>query len=238
MNDFECVRTLRRRWKPFKAQLGNGDGSHPTLIRFHRACSWVARVEIMDEEKDADLALVSLWVAFNSLYGQWNRTKREPCPDRECWRTFVDRILRLDGSHHLIDSLQTHKRLVMSLLEDEFLSTSYWKDPHIRRNGHTRKMKSTAQTWYIAERWTMILDELLDRIYLMRCQLAHGAATYGGKLNRTSLKHCVYMLRRLLPAILSAWIDGGADQDWGPMCYPPLNSQRTATKGFRPKVAK
>jgi hypothetical protein len=27
--------------------------------------------------------------------------------------------------------------------------------------------------------------------YLMRCQLVHGAATHGGKLNRTSLRHCV-----------------------------------------------
>src|SRR3954471_23267596 len=113
MNDSECVRDLRRRWKPFKAQLDNGDGNHPTLIRFHRACSWMARVETMDEEKDADLALVSLWIAFNSLYAQWDRSKREPSPDRECWRTFVDRILRLDGNHHVIDALQTHKRLVM-----------------------------------------------------------------------------------------------------------------------------
>ena len=48
----------------------------------------------------------------------------------------------------------------------------------------------------------MILDELLARVYLMRCQLVHGAATYGGKLNRTSLKRCVMMMQRLLPACL------------------------------------
>ena len=47
---------------------------------------------------------------------------------------------------------------------------------------------------------------------------------YGGKLNRTSLKHCVTMMRRRLPALLLVWIDHGADQDWGPMCYPPMGT--------------
>ncbi len=60
----------------------------------------------------------------------------------------------------------------------------------------------------------------------MRCQLVHGAATYAGKLNRTSLKHCVTMMQQLLPALLLVWIDHGADEDWGPMCYPPLTTVR------------
>jgi hypothetical protein len=63
-------------------------------------------------------------------------------------------------------------------------------------------------------------------VYVMRCQLVHGAATYGGKLNRTSLKHCVTMIQKVLPALLLVWIDHGADEDWGPMCYPPLTPMR------------
>ena len=27
------------------------------------------------------------------------------------------------------------------------------------------------------------------------------------------------MMQRLLPALLGVWIDHGADEDWGPMCY-------------------
>jgi hypothetical protein len=48
--------------------------------------------------------------------------------------------------------------------------------------------------------------------------------TYGGKLNRTSLKRCVVMMERLLPALLGVWIDHGAGEDWGPMCYPPMGT--------------
>ena len=182
----------------------------------------------MDQKDDSDLALVSLWIAFNSLYGQWDRIRREPCQDRECWRTFVDRILVLDANDLIVATLLEHKRLAMSLFEDDCLTTTYWRDPSRQGNGHAKRMRNSAQGWYLAEQWTMLLDELLDRVYLMRCQLVHGAATYGGKLNRTSLRHCVCMLGHLLTVFLLVWIEGGADQDWGTMCYPPLSSPSRA----------
>ena len=184
----------------------------------------MARVEQMPEGQDHDLALISLWIAFNSLYGQWDCQKREPKPDRESWRAFVDRILKLDGSGHVASALQEHKRLVISLLDDEYLSGFFWQEPSDIRAKQSRKAAYNAQTWYIENRWTMVLDEILNRVYVMRCQLVHGAATYGSNLNRTSLKRCVMMMQRLLPALLLVWIDHGADEDWGPMCYPPMGT--------------
>jgi hypothetical protein len=184
----------------------------------------MARVEQMPEGQDHDLGLVSLWIAFNSLYGQWDCQKREPRPDRESWRAFIDRILKLDSDGYVVSALQEHKRLVISLLDDEYLSGFFWQEPSALRAKQSRKAAYSAQTWYVEKRWTMVLDQILDRIYLMRCQLVHGAATYGGKLNRTSLKRCVMMMQRLLSAFLLVWIDHGADQDWGQMCYPPMSA--------------
>ena len=120
---------------------------------------------------------------------------------------------------------------MMSLLDDEYLSGYFWQEPSASRARQSRRAAHDAHTWYIEKRWTMVLDEILDRVYLMRCQLVHGAATYGGKLNRTSLKRCVMMMQRLLPALLLVWIDHGADEDWGPMCYPPMGD--IAGAGFR-----
>jgi len=218
------VHDLRHRWKPHKERLAALKGEQPTPIRFHRACSWMARVEQMPEGQDHDLGLVSLWIAFNALYGQWDSQKREPRPDRESWRTFIDRILKLDGGGHVAGALQEHKKLVISLLDDEYLSGYFWQEPSFNRARQSRRAAHDAHTWYIEERWTMVLDQILERVYLMRCQLVHGAAAYGGKLNRTSLKRCVMMMQRLLPAFLSVWIDHGADEDWGPMCYPPMGA--------------
>jgi len=115
-------------------------------------------------------------------------------------------------------ALQEHKRLIMSLLEDEYLSEFFWQEPCAKRAGQSRKAAYNARAWYVEQRWTTILDGLLERIYTMRCQLVHGAATYGGKLNRISLRRCVTMMQRLLPALLMVWIDHGADENWGPMC--------------------
>ena len=97
----QTVRDLRRRWKPHKERLAALKEEQPTAIRFHRACSWMARVEQMPDGQDHDLSLISLWIAFNSLYGQWNCQKREPKPDRESWRGFIDRILRLDRDGYM-----------------------------------------------------------------------------------------------------------------------------------------
>ena len=218
------VQTLRRRWKPHKERLIEEGNGQSTSIRFHRACSWMARVEKDAGTDDNDLDLISLWIAFNALYGQWDEQKREPNPDRKSWRTFVDSILRLDETGYVANSLTEHKKLVMSLLEDEYLSGSFWEEPSAKRAGQSKKAMYDARTWYLEKRWIMILERLLERVYLMRCQLVHGAATHGGKLNRTSLRRCVMMMQRLLPALLLVWIDHGADEDWGAMCYPPLAS--------------
>jgi hypothetical protein len=221
------VRQLRRRWKPHKERLTAEQPENPTPIRFHRACSWIARVEQNGANEDHDLGLISLWIAFNSLYGQWDEKRREPRPDRESWRKFVDRILELDRDEVVADALKQHKRLVMSLLEDEYLSSFFWQEPSAKRAGQSKKAMYDARTWYTQGRWAQILDRTLERVYLMRCQLVHGAATYGGRLNRTSLRRCVMMMQRLLPAFLVAWIDHGADVDWGAMCYPPLEAMRS-----------
>ena len=88
-----------------------------------------------------------------------------------------------------------------------------------------RHGRHKALSWYVEGWWREIIEQLLERVYLLRCQLIHGAATFGSRLNRTALKHCASMMGLLMPAILLVWIDRGADEDWGLMCYPPLEGR-------------
>jgi hypothetical protein len=217
------VRDLRRRWKPIKERLNAEQDSHPTSIRIHRAFSWMARVEELEDGADLDIALICRWVAFNALYGQWNDEKREPTPDCAGWKHFLTRIVALDDAGHVGNVLIDDKPLVMSILEDEYLSRFFWEEPSDIRARKSKKAMYDARTWYLENRWTLILDRLVERIYLMRCQLMHGAATYGGKLNRVSLRHCSIMLGHLLQATMLVLTENGADEDWGAMCYPPLH---------------
>ena len=217
-----AVRDLRRRWKPQKERLNQVQADHPTSIRIHRVCSWLQKSE-EEHQQDDDLALLTMWIAFNALYGRWDAEKQQPYADRECWRGFMDRILELDQEKCLAGVLQDHKPLVMCLLEDEYLSSFYWQEPTPRRAGKSKKAMYDARTWYLEGRWTMILDRLIERIYLLRCQLMHGAATHGSKLNRISLNRSIMMMGHLLPAIITVITEYGADEDWGALCYPPLD---------------
>jgi hypothetical protein len=217
------VRDLRRRWKPAKERLAAAVPNHPTAVRVHRAFSWLARVEGTADTPDLDLALICRWIAFNALYGQWNDHKKEPMPDRDSWRRFLDQVLAIDHEQKLAATLVTQKDGVLALLEDEYLSNFFWKEPNAVNAGKAKRTKFAAHSWFLERRWPTILDQLVERIYVMRCQLVHGAATFGGKLNRDSLDRSATMLEHLVEAALLVIIDHGADVDWGAMCYPPMH---------------
>ena len=227
------VHHLRRLWKPHKERLLAIREDHATPIRFHRACSWLSRVEAADDD-DVDFVLIGQWIALNSLYGQWDHGNRSPVADRECWRVFLDRIVDLDADGLIPYILQEHRGLVMSLFEDPYLSGLFWQDPTHERVGVAKRTRYQAQTWYFDKSWKLILENAAERIYLMRCQLIHGAATFGSKLNRSSLRHCSQMLAHLLPAIMLVLVEHGADEDWGIMCYPPVSVSMNA----KPRHAK
>ncbi len=214
------VRDLRRRWKPFKEELQAARRDHPTAIRIHRCCSWMQRVETSESIHDDD-ALIYRWIALNSLYGRWNDERREPAPDRQTLSNFADRMLELDTDGRVVTVLHEHKRLVMSIMDDEFLAKHYWEEPGDDRARRSKKAVFDVRQCYLDNRFAPVLWRLLDRTYLLRCQIMHGAATAGGALNRTSLRRCNTMLGHLLPAILLIIIDHGKDEEWGTLCYPP-----------------
>lgn len=216
------VHELRRVWKPQKERLNAEHAQHPTNIRFHRACSWLQRVEDAEEHEALDLLLLSLWTSFNALYGQWDGERQEPVSDVDCWQHFLDRMLVLDRDGLIQDKLEEHKKLVMVLFDDEYLSRFFWQEPTDQRAKRVRRTRHEAQAWYVEKNWTMVLQRLFERIYLLRCQLVHGAATYDSSFNRTAIRRCTQMMDHLLRTFLGVWVRWGAAEDWGIMCYPPM----------------
>lgn len=229
------VRDLRRRWKPHKERLVGLQSDHPTAVRFHRACSWLSQAETLDGERQADLILIQQWIALNALYGQWNDDAREPAADRCRWKAFLSEMLAIDGTGHVQAVLVEHKRLVLAILGNAYLNRYFWAEPTEQSKGRCARGERQAHSWYVEKRWLAIAEQVLERVYLLRCQLIHGAATCGSQLNREALKHCTTMMGWLLPAILQAWIDHGADVTWGSMCYPPMGNQGAAPRRMPPR---
>jgi hypothetical protein len=67
-----------------------------------------------------------------------------------------------------------------------------------------------------------IMRELIDRIYVLRNQLFHGASTKGSKLNRKTLTNSTAIMADLIPAFIEIMLTSGIDHDWGNVCFPPV----------------
>ena len=211
--DEASVRDLRARWKPHKLRRPNS----PTSIRIHRACSWLERGEELVEAGDPDLALVSNWIGLNALYGQWDVDLRQPLPDQETLYGFFERVFALDREERVAQVLRDQRPLVLDVLGDPFLSRHFWDDPDPKR------AKKVSPDQFDARKWSLLCSRVVRRLYLLRCQLIHGAATRGGRLNRTAVAKGNRLLALLTKAAIAAIADHGGDEDWGAMCYPPLS---------------
>ena len=211
------VRELRRKWKKYKSEFHD----HPTGIRFHRACSWIQKAEQAQEAGDSDIALISKWIGLNSLYGQWDPDRSEPKPDINSWRHFFDTVRSIDQDKSLEAVLIENRKLVLAIFDDSFIMKYFWGDPSPDQARRTTSTRHKANTWFQQKRYALILETVVDRIYFLRCQIMHGAATYNSKLNRDSIRRCNVMLNHIIYCILDIFIKHGRKHDWGAMCFRP-----------------
>lgn len=213
---------LRAAWKPHKRRLAENDPRNPTNIRVHRALSWLDAAEdpCLGETAD-DERLLFRWIAFNALYSRWDAQRLEPCGDQASFRAFLGEVLALDAGGAVGTLLREHKPLVLTLLDNSFLSRSFWKDPSIERSQRWSRKRQDAQQLFAREDWGSLLEAAFEPVYFLRCQLVHGASTRGSSMNRASLRHGNALLALAVPVLLAVVIDHGMDADWGPLCYPP-----------------
>jgi hypothetical protein len=104
--------------------------------------------------------------------------------------------------------------------DNKFLDPRYWKNPAQPGNVHGTYQRVVRA--YGEQKWGLILELALERIAVLRGQIVHGAATRGSRLNRESLQRCRKVMEALLPAMLQLVIEHRADDDWPPLCYPPI----------------
>ncbi|HVJ82263.1 MAG TPA: hypothetical protein VNC50_14440 [Planctomycetia bacterium] len=212
------VRDLRRLWKPHKERLGD----HPTAVRFHRACSWLDQAEKFQNDESIDVKMIHQWIAFNALYGQWDAAYGEPAPDRQGWKALLARIIKIDAAQHVAGALVENKKLAAIIVGDKYLQRRFWREPNSKAHGSPGTAAAEMNDLIYRGEWLRATERLMEAVYLLRCQLMHGAATSGGRMNRLELKNCTRMMDHLIRAILLVWIEKGADEDWGEMCYPPV----------------
>ncbi|RMF40703.1 MAG: hypothetical protein D6753_11065 [Planctomycetota bacterium] len=219
------VRELRRRWKPTRLrlqQVARGGEQHPLPIRIHRAISWLEAAERENDGDRIDERLLLLWIGLNALYSRWNAQQREPVGDRSALKQFLTQILHIDHNHRVAGLLQHQRELIEEILADKYTNSYHWSTDRGGPDDGNDRARYLAAQWYQQGDWPRLLSETVHRIYFLRCQLVHGAATHGGNLNRQAVARSVRLLDPMLRTLLCVVIDGGVAVDWGELCYPPV----------------
>lgn len=229
-NALPAAEDYKRTWYE---RIGRERASGLSLsIRVHRACSWLRRAQEVARSEGADGnddQLVLLWISFNALYGQWDEAENHPVRDIESVRRFLRRILELDRDDLYGRLLQRERALAERLFDNVYLDHYFWRglDAGEGDDETWRDMPARGRRYLDDGRAERALDRLLlYRVYTLRCQLVHGGATHGGRLNRGSVADCGRLLHQVLDITLRIIIERFEDlgDDLGPICYPPVPS--------------
>lgn len=213
---------LTELWLPEQEWLQAKNSRHPTVIRVHRAISWLAEAEVALLE---DTQVVLRWIGLNSLFGRWDEAERKPCGDRKSLHCFLDQVWTLDvqsGGKKLQAVVEGLEPLVLKILDHQWLQNVFWKAPSVDRAQRRTQNWRDAPLQYAEGKHRLVFERTLDYVYFLRCQLVHGAATANSSMNRDSVVWCNRFLSHAMSGILEVIIQHGAGLDWGELCYPPV----------------
>ena len=64
-------------------------------------------------------------------------------------------------------------------------------------------------------------NSILQRVYVLRNQVIHGAATFESSMNREQMKICNIFMYGFLLRVINVMMKNNT-KDWGQINYPPL----------------
>ena len=192
----------------------------PLRIRIHRALSWLSRSD--EEANDPDIRFILQWVAFNAAYArEFGREETE----RDRARSFIEALTAVDDQRRLHQALfHQFSGPVRTLIDNKFTFEPFWTalrthDSSGRWEESFAGSKKAALAAVMQGDTVKVLGIVFDRLYVLRNQLIHGGATWGGRVNRLQIADGVAILGTLVPLILAIMIEH-PDQEYGPVLYP------------------
>jgi hypothetical protein len=193
------------------------DANQAFSIRMWRGLSWLERSE---SATDLEGQFISLWIAFNAIYG-YLEDDGLSAPDHGTWQKFLADIVAADGTDLLGRILWDDQFHVLKLIDNKYLFRPFWLgQPDADDKLACARRHSLAA--FQARNRLGILQELFERLYVLRQQVFHGAATSGSTLNRQAMKLGAQAMSHIMPTMIEIMIVAGPDKDWGEICFPPV----------------
>ncbi len=191
-------------------------------LRIHRGLSWLIRAENQDEDDDA--AFIFYWVAFNALYGIQVKDATEMDGERSAFQAFFYKISQLDSEHLIYDELwRQFSDSVRILIQNRYVFQPFWSHHHGMtgyEDWELRFEKARELGYRALENGdtVQILSIIFDRLYVLRNQVFHGAATWKSSVNRAQIKDATRILAFLLPLFINLMIKN-PQISWGSPGY-------------------
>ena len=208
--------------KQFRLIREKSNFSEDHRIRIHRAISWLKCAENY-YDSDGDLAVIALWISFNSCYSI-DAENKSPTPEKLKVKHLIEKLISHDNEK-LIHGLLFEKYLeeVKRLINNKYIFGPFWK---AQKDSTVDWMASFTIARRVARRsleqgkTELLLSIIIDRLYVLRNQLIHGGATYQGAVNREQIEDAKGLLIELIPIIIKTMF---SKEDWGEITYPVVS---------------
>ena len=191
-------------------------------LRIHRALSWIERASLSPDDEDAEFMF--FWVAFNALYAKHN-TEWTFSGERTAFADYFAIVTDLDTDNLIYDVIwKRFPESIRILLDNKFVYQPFWNH-YNKIQGYENWEESFERSKEMTRRALgrgdapLILSTLFDRLYVLRNQLFHGAATWKGTVNRPQVQDGARIMSFLLPIFVKLMIDN-PQTDWGVPVYP------------------
>ena len=210
-------------WERFN-NMSSQEGDTP--LRIYRALKWAERGHAAKEAGDPDSACIFLWIAFNAMYARRTDSYVEN-QERQQFQDFLDRVRILDKVRTIAQSLGRCWAIAKrDLIDNQFVSRGYWAgEPGWTEGGRLRqefdRECSDAAQAAVRGDHGATLRPLFERLYVLRNQLQHGAATPGSSVNRQQVDAGAEVMAQLIPKLIAVIIDN-PDEDWGKVYFPVM----------------
>jgi hypothetical protein len=202
------------------------DGFSDSLgLRVHRSISWLQRAA--QEHDDPDAAFVFLWIAFNSAYSQ-DIGIAYHVSEKGRFKSFLSTLLSFDQEdriYYLVWTRFPHE--IRLVLENQYVFGPFWNhqnglegyDDWLDKLDASVKKAKVALSAKDTER---VLNELFDRLYVLRNQIIHGGSTWAGAVNRAQVRNGSEILGSLIPVFVDLMMEN-PQHSWKDPIYPVIN---------------
>ncbi len=199
----------------------------PFTLRLRRATSWGLRGEEEEDKGDVDSAFVFYWIAFNALYAEDTADYSETS-EQEALQRYLSKADYLDKQSErprIYKALLWHVNDVRDLLNNQYIFRGFWKHQNGVsgfENWKQRLEREKEESSFTTRDVGNVLRKLFERLYVLRNQMVHGGATWGGKVNRKQVTDGAALMKLLLPIFVSLMLDNPS-YEWGEPYYPVVD---------------